>query len=370
MRAVCFQDVHRVVVDEVDDPVVESATDAIIKVDVAGLCGSDLHPYFGREHGLDPGTVMGHEFVGTVIDKGDAVRSFDVGDRVCSPFTTSCGKCFYCQNGLSARCEQGQLFGWRQYGQGLHGGQAEQVRVPLADGTLVKIPAGVTPEQALLLGDNLSTAYFGAALAIHSELPDACVVIVGCGTVGLLAVKIACDKSPSCVVAIDPNAKRAQMAERQGATAFTDEQGAIEFVRRQTAGRGADSVLEFVGLPAAQRLAFKIIRPGGRMSMIGFHTESNFAFAPSEAYDKNLTICTGRCPARSLMESLVDRFRNEPLATSWCITQRFGLHEGVSAYDVFGLYPTVKRQEPDASESVRLREAGDSANASQLRVGT
>jgi len=123
--------------ESVPDPEIVETSDVIVRTRAAGLCGSDLHPYFGRERGIEPGTVMGHEVVGEVVEVGADVRSLSVGDRVVAPFTTSCGVCFYCRTGLTARCEQGQLFGWIQDGAGLHGCQAEAVRVPLADGTLV-----------------------------------------------------------------------------------------------------------------------------------------------------------------------------------------------------------------------------------------
>ena len=150
MKALTFHGVENVAYETVPDPEMREPRDAIVRVDVAGLCGSDLHPYFGRETGIDPGTVLGHEFVGEVVEiDSEAIRRiadadhdvrFSTGDRVVAPFTTNCGNCFYCRAGLTARCERGQLFGWREGGRGLHGGQAQFVRVPLADATLVRVP--------------------------------------------------------------------------------------------------------------------------------------------------------------------------------------------------------------------------------------
>ena len=165
MRGICFEQVEIVATRQMNDPVIEHGNDAIVTVQLSGLCGSDLHPFFGRETGMDAGTVMGHEFVGQVVETGDEVRTVRKGDRVCAPFTTSCGECFYCKQGLTARCVQGQLFGWRSGGVGLHGAQAELVRVPLADGTLVKLDEDMPDEVALLVGDNLSTGYFCAEMA-------------------------------------------------------------------------------------------------------------------------------------------------------------------------------------------------------------
>ncbi|QEF98258.1 NADP-dependent isopropanol dehydrogenase [Stieleria maiorica] len=336
MRAVCFQSVRQVAVQEIADATLEAATDAVVQVEVAGLCGSDLHPYFGRESGLDPGTVMGHEFVGRVVEVGDQVRSVAIGDRVCSPFTTNCGTCFYCRRGLSSRCPSGQLFGWRQKGVGLHGGQSERVRVPLADGTLMKIPDGIDPVAALLLGDNLSTGYFGASLAVDpSSIGEDAFAVVGCGTVGLLAIASARRMGARNIYAIDPNTARLQIAERLGAAVFNAPEDALSAVRSATDGRGADGVMEFVGLPEAQALAYRLIRPGGRMSVIGCHCTPNFAFSPADAYDKNLTYRTGRCPARSYMDVLPETLATEPMDFSWCVTHRFGVDDAEEAYQTF-----------------------------------
>ena len=121
MKGVCFQDVERVACKQVPEPRLIWPTDAIVKVRLAGLCGSDLHLFHGREKGVDPGMVMGHELVGTVVDVGSDVRDIRVGDRVFTPFTTSCGECFFCQRGLTARCARGELFGWVEDGKGLQG---------------------------------------------------------------------------------------------------------------------------------------------------------------------------------------------------------------------------------------------------------
>ncbi len=187
MKGICFQAVGEVATVEIPDPQMEQATDAIVKVSMAGLCGSDLHSFLGREQGLDVGTVMGHEFVGTIVDLGSETLSqsdLRLGDRVFAPFSTNCGNCFYCQSGLTSRCESGQLFGWRHNKAGLHGGQSEFVRVPLAAGSLKKLPANVSDTDALLLGDNFSTGYFCAELA--EVKPDGVYVVIGCGTVGQL----------------------------------------------------------------------------------------------------------------------------------------------------------------------------------------
>lgn len=333
MRGVCFESVEKIAVRQLADPVIEHERDAIVRVDLAGLCGSDLHPFFGREHGIDVGTVMGHEFVGEVVALGRPNATLSVGDRVCSPFTTNCGTCFYCLAGLTSRCERGQLFGWREQGVGLHGAQSQFVRVPHADSTLLSIPAGLSDETALLLGDNLSTGYFAAEMAGIGE--SGVYVVVGCGTVGLLAIVAALRRGASAVISVDPNPSRAAIAARLGATAFTDADEAVAVVSDLTDGRGADAVAELVGLPEAQRLAYRLVRPGGTMSVIGCHCSPHFAFSPAEAYGKNLTYRTGRCPARALMSTLVDGLIKDPVDLSWCVTHRFSIDQAIAAYDTF-----------------------------------
>ncbi len=333
MKGVCFHDVQQIRLLEVDQPKIESPGDVIVKASLAGLCGSDLHAYFGRESGLDPGTIMGHEFVGTIVDVGAKVESFATGDRVYVPFSTNCGECFYCNQGLTSRCCQGQLFGWLQNGVGLHGGQSEYVRVPLAEGSLMKVPDGVSDVAALLLGDNFSTGYYCAELA---EVRSGGVyAVVGCGTVGQLCIVSALQMGAEKVFAFDLVAERRSQAEALGAIPMIPGEVSIAEVLRATGGRGVDGVMELVGLPPAQKLACQLMRPGGVMSVIGCHCTPNFAFSPVDAYDKNLTYKTGRCPARYYMEKLTHRVAQGEFDLESFVTHRFGIDECEKAYDVF-----------------------------------
>ncbi len=332
MKGVCFQGIEHVETRTLPDPEIESPDDVIVQVHLAGLCGSDLHPFFGRETGIDPGTVMGHEFIGEVVALGAGVQKLKTGDLVGSPFTTSCGRCFYCQRGLFARCQQGQLFGWREQGQGLHGGQAEWVRVPLADGTLVPLN-GMPPEIGLLLGDNLSTGYFCAEMAETG--PAGVYAVIGCGTVGLLCVMSCLARGVERLFAFDPQAHRLQLAETWGANTFSDEAGFVQSILDATDGRGADGVMELVGLPAAQDLAYRVMRPAGIMSVVGCHCTPDFSFSPVDAFDKNLTYRTGRCSARgyfSRLDGLIERFESD---LQGMISHRFALDDAQQAYDVF-----------------------------------
>ncbi len=333
MRGVCFQSVQCVDWIELADPQLEDPRDAIVQVEVAGMCGSDLHPFFGRERGLDLGTVMGHEFVGRVVEIGSEVNHIAVGDRVYAPFTTSCGKCFYCKAGLTSRCVHSQLFGWRSDGKGLHGGQSELVRVPLADGTVAKVPDGLSAESALLLGDNFSTGYFCAEMAAIA--PAGLTAVIGCGSVGILSVIAARLLGAAKIIAIDMVPHRLALAAAHGAVTAAPGEEAVALVMDMTDGRGADSVMELVGLPAAQELAFQLIRPGGVMSVIGCHTAKQFTFSPVDAYDKNLTYRTGRCPARHYMDKLTQRVVDGEVKLDFMITHRFHPANCAEAYDIF-----------------------------------
>lgn len=334
MKALTFQAPRRLAVEQVDDPGIVEPTDVIVEVERAAICGSDLHVYHGREEGLDAGCVMGHEFVGRVVAAGRAVTLLAVGQAVFSPFTTSCGQCYYCRAGLTSRCSSGQLFGWVQEGAGLHGGQAQLVRVPLADSTLLPVPDGVAPDEALLLGDVFSTGYFCAEQAEVG--PAGVYVVLGCGPVGLCAILGARERGAREVFAVDRVPERLSLAEAFGARAIdlrSDDAGAV--VEQATGGLGADAVLEGVGSPAAHRLAVDLVRPGGTVSVVGVHNESGFSFTPAEAYDKNLTYRVGRCPARRLMEQLVPVVQRREYDLASLISHRMRLDQGVEAYRIF-----------------------------------
>lgn len=334
MQALTFAGVETIAHETVPDPKILEATDAVVQITLAGICGSDLHVYHGREGGLDIGTVMGHEFVGTVIETGNDVNKFKKGSRVLSPFTTSCGDCFYCRIGLTCRCEKGNLFGWMQNAHGLHGAQAQFIRVPMADGTLIPLSDDLSEEKGLLLGDIFSTGYFCAENAGIKE--NGVYVVIGCGPVGLMTIVAAKHLRAEKLFAIDFSDGRLQMANKFGAVplnaSLTDAKAAL---MQATNGRGADAVMEVVGSAEALRLAIDLLRPGGTISSVGVHTAKNFAFSPGEAYDKNLSYKIGRCPAhyyaeKLLREGVIQRYEVEKI-----ITHHFTLDKGAYAYEVF-----------------------------------
>jgi threonine dehydrogenase-like Zn-dependent dehydrogenase len=334
MKAVTFQGNARVEISTLPDPELRAPGDVVVRNRVSAICGSDLHVYLGRETGIEPGTVMGHEFLGEVVEVGKGVKGLKRGDLVVSPFTTSCGSCFYCRKGLTCRCTQGQLFGWVEKGRGLEGAQAEYVRVPLADSTLVKLPPDVDVETALFLGDILATGFYCADMA--EARPEGVYAVVGCGPVGLFAVLGARDRGAEQVFAVDVLPERLALAGSFGATPI-DARGTDprEVVREATEGRGADAVLEVVGSPDATRLAFDLVRPGGIVSAVGVHTEAQFAFSPVEAYDRNLTYRAGRCPARAYIERLLPLVRERKYDFASIVSHRLPLADAVRGYALF-----------------------------------
>jgi alcohol dehydrogenase len=291
--------------DALPEPEIEEPTDAVIAVRASGLCGSDLHPYEGRE-AARRGVVPGHEAVGEVVAVGDAVDRFRAGDRVLVPFTTSCGACAPCRRGLSARCERGQLFGWGDPDRAtapLHGAQAERLRVPLADSTLVALPSHLDDVDAVLLTDNLPTGWVAAQRA--GIEPGTPVVVVGAGSVGLCAVWAAKELDASPVVAVDPVGARRQRATELGALAVTpaDAAAAVEAIDPA----GVLSVIEAAGTAPAQQLAAELAAPGACLSLISVQTGDRFGFRPVDAYDRNLTVRAGRAPVRSALDLLLPR---------------------------------------------------------------
>ena len=334
MHALLFNNVHQIGYETTLDPRIEDAKDVIVKVDLAGLCGSDLHVYHGRETGLDAGTVMGHELVGEIVEVGRDVQSLSVGDAVFCPFTVNCNDCYFCDRGLTARCVHSQLFGWVEQGQGLQGGQAEYVRVPFADATLMKLPAELPLEDALLMGDNFTTGFFCAEMAEIE--PQGTYLVLGCGTVGLMTIQAARELSAENLYAFDPVEYRANRAASMGVTAFHSEDELEATLRDATEGRGADAVMEVVGNLPAQSLAMRLLRPGGILSVAGVHTAPQFSFSPVDAFDMNLTYKTGRCSSRAYMEKLLPMVVERQLKLGErYVSHRLPLSQGREAYQMF-----------------------------------
>lgn len=334
MHALTFHGKQTIRYESIPDPKIIQDTDAIVKVKLCAICGSDLHVYHEHEKGIDHATAMGHEFTGEIVETGRGVKNFKKGNKVMSPFSTSCGNCFYCTRGLTSRCVQSQLFGWVENQKGLQGGQAEYVRVPLADTTLLPVPEGITWEQALLLGDIIPTGFFCAKQAdIHSHSTYA---VIGCGPVGLMTILGARELGAEKIYAIDTLPERLAIAGQFGAipvnASATDP---IAMLKSVTEGRGADAVMEAVGNNATGKLAYDLVRPGGIISMVGVCTDQYMPFSPTDAYNKNLTFKVGRCPARYLMDSLIPVVQSNRYNYASIITHRMDLAQGITGYDLF-----------------------------------
>jgi threonine dehydrogenase-like Zn-dependent dehydrogenase len=328
VRAVVYRGVGQVAIDEVADPLLLGPGDAIVQVECSAICGSDLHVYEGRETGLDTNTVMGHEFVGRVLEPGDS--GLARGLRVVAPFSTSCGVCARCLGGLSARCERGQLFGWVRHGVGLQGAQAEYVRVPHASASLLPIPEGLDGEISLLLGDVLSTGAYGVE---RSGAPaGASIAVIGCGPVGLMAAFVAGERGLR-VFALDRVPERLAFAERLGAIAVAGADARDEVIERTRGGVAA--VIEASGSPAAARLAYELLAPGGVLAIVGVHHEAALGLSPAELYDKNLSVRSGRCPARSLMPQLLPLAVRHAERLRPLFTHRFAFADAAAAYRLF-----------------------------------
>lgn len=334
MKALTFTGLENISFESIPDPEIVTPSDVIVRVKRCAICGSDLHVYYGRELGIDHHTAMGHEFTGEVVEVGRDVKTLRKGDQVMSPFTTSCGRCFYCIRGLTCRCVNSQLFGWVENGHGLHGGQSEFVRVPMADGTLVRIPEGITVDEALMMGDILSTGFYCAKQA--QIKPDDTHAVIGCGPVGLMAVIGAKHYGSEKVYAIDTVPERLQMAKKFGAiTIDASKESAIEKIKEVTDGRGADAVMEAVGSGGAGKLAYDLIRPGGIISVVGVCNDAHLSFSPVDAYNKNITYTVGRCPARAMMNELTPFVQSKKVDFTSIVTHRMKLGDGVRGYDIF-----------------------------------
>lgn len=261
---------------------------------------SELHVFRGHQKSTTD-FIMGHEFTGEVVQVGAEVKKFKKGDRVVSPFTVSCGECFYCKRGFSSRCAKCMLFGSAV----LDGAQADYVRVPLADATLVAAPDAIDEKKLIMMADIFPTGFFAARNAFQalseSDVRDSTALLFGCGPVGICALISALEWKPKHLIAIDSVPSRLELAKSLGAETWnfqTDADGLRQRVMDLTDGRGADVAIEVVGLSPALRMAFEMLRPWGTISSVGVHNDS-IPWTGNEAYGKNLKLQMGRCPVRS-----------------------------------------------------------------------
>ncbi|HEX6350502.1 MAG TPA: alcohol dehydrogenase family protein [Candidatus Dormibacteraeota bacterium] len=340
MRAVTFRDVGDFRVEDVPKPSLQSASDVLLKVTLGAICGSDLHIYHGHTP-INPGAVVGHEFTGVVEEVGPEVRRFRPGDRVVASFFTACGHCYLCRRGWFAQCVNKGTFGHGEYFGGLGGGQAEWVVVPLADHTLEPIPEGTSDEQAIFVGDILSTAYFGAERA--EIKPGDTVAVIGAGPVGLLAVMAAQLFGPARVFAVDMVDARLEVAQELGAIPVNAaEMHPVEFLQNATQGYGVDRAIECVGAIPAVETAYNCVRGGGTVSMVGVPSQTEWDFPIVEAWLRDLTFRAGWCNVQAYMRPLLDLVAAGRLQPERIISHRMKLEEAPEAYRMFDAREATK----------------------------
>lgn len=375
MKALCWYGNDDVRVETVPDPQIINPGDAIIKVTSTAICGSDLHMLDGFIPTMQKGDVLGHEFMGEVVEVGKAVVKLKPGDRVIVPFTISCGNCFYCAKGLWSLCDNSNpnaamaekvygsspagLFGYSHMFGGYAGGQAEYVRVPYADVGPFKVPDELTDEQVLFLTDIFPTGYMAAENC--NIQPGDVVAVWGCGPVGQFAIKSAYMLGAKSVIAIDHVPERLQMAQQQGhAQVINDfETNAGEALKELTGGRGPDSCIDAVGMeahglgldmlydkvkqavraetdrPTALRHVIQSCRKGGTVSIPGVYGGLIDKFPIGAVFNKGLTVKTGQTHVHRYLRPLMDRIVSGEIDPSFVITHRLSLEDAPHAYRMF-----------------------------------
>ena len=317
--------------DTVDDPKIIDPTDAIVRIDTSTICGSDLHILKGDVPETPPGTILGHEAVGTVLEIGAGVGGVAPGDRVLLSCVSSCGRCRYCKEARYGQCLGGG--GWI-FGHTINGVQAEFARVPFADNSVYKFPEALDDEQVLFLADILPTA-FEVGVLNGAVSPGDVVAIVGAGPVGLSAILTAKLYTPGRIVAIDLADTRLESALRFGAdiTINNGREDALALVMELTDGLGADVALEAVGIPQTFELATELIRPGGHVANIGVHGKPA-ALHLEKLWVRDVTITTGLVDTFSIPR-LLRLIADGRLDPSLFATHHYPLEETMTAYDTF-----------------------------------
>ena len=331
MKALVFHGPGQRSWDTVPDPSIMAETDAIVRIDTATICGTDLHILKGDVPEVEPGTVLGHEAVGTVVETGKAVTTLQAGDRVLVSCITSCGRCRFCREGHYGLCTGGG--GWI-LGHLIDGLQGELARVPFADTSVHKLAPEIADEQALFLADILPTAYEVGVLN-GKVTPGDTVAIVGAGPIGLAAVMTAKLMTPGRIVALDVADARLEHARKLGAdvTINNGETDALTEIMELTGGLGADVAIEAVGVPETFELCAELIRPGGRVANVGVHGHPATLHL-EKLWIRDVTITTGLVDTFTTPElmKLIAGGRLDPTPFA---THRFELGEAMEAYDVF-----------------------------------
>lgn len=375
MKALCWFGKYDVRVYDVPEPKILNPHDAIIKVTTTAICGSDLHLYDGYIPTMEKGDILGHEFMGEVVEVGNAVKNLKPGDRVVVPFTIACGKCFFCKREMWSACDNTNpnagmaetlygysgsgLFGYSHMMGGYAGGQAEYVRVPFADVGPIKIENGLTDEQVLFLSDIFPTGYMAAENC--NIKPGDTVAVWGCGPVGQFAIKSAFLLGAERVIAIDDAPERLRMAaELSGAETINfAEQDVFDTLKQMTHGVGPDSCIDAVGLeahgttvdalydrakaalmlatdrPHALRQAIHACRKGGTVSVPGVYGAFLDKFPFGAAFAKGLTFKMGQTHVHKYMKPLLEKVQDGEIDPSFVITHRINLADAPAGYATF-----------------------------------
>jgi threonine dehydrogenase-like Zn-dependent dehydrogenase len=374
MRAVCWHGKHDVRVETVRDPRIVNPHDAVIKISLTAICGSDLHLYNGLVPSMLKGDILGHEFMGEVMEVGPEVRSLRKGDRVVVPFPIACGACFFCRKGLTSLCENSNpnasmaekmwgyspsgMFGYSHLTGGYAGGQAEYVRVPFADVGPIKVPDGLKDEQVLFLSDILPTGYM--AVENCGLSPGDTVAVWGCGPVGQFAIRCAYLLGAERVIAIDRIPARLQLAEKGGAEPLNyEEVDLTEALDDRTGGRGPDACIDAVGMeahapgvqgaydrakqavkletdrPAVLRQTLTMCRNGGTVSVPGVYGGFIDKVPFGSAMNRSLTIRSGQTHVHRYLRPLLERIVKGDINPSFVITHRLPLEDAPKGYEMF-----------------------------------
>ena len=378
MKATVYTGRNTVQVENVPDPKILNDRDAIVKITSTAICGSDLHLYDGYVPTMKHGDILGHEFMGEVVDVANGVENLKVGDRVVVPFPIACGNCWSCQHGLYSVCENSNpnaglgeklfghatagIFGYSHLTGGYAGGQAEYARVPFADVGPIKIEDDLTDEQVLFLSDIFPTGYMGAELCDISG--GEVVAVFGAGPVGLFAIASAILLGAEQVIAVDHQPYRLEMARNKaGATATinaSEDPDVVEQLKELTGGRGPDAVIDCVGLEAthghalvnaadrfkqanrletdrgpALRDAIMACRPGGIVSVMGVYGGLMDKFPTGAFMNKGLQLRSGQCHVQRYLRPLYDRIRDGQIDPSFIVTHRLPLDLAPDAYETF-----------------------------------
>ncbi len=375
MKALCWYGKEDVRVETVPDPTLTNPRDAIVKVTTTCICGSDLHLYNGVIPSMEQGDILGHEFMGEVVEVGTEVQNLKVGDRVVVPFTIACGGCFFCQRGLWSLCDNSNpnaaaaeqlygssgsgLFGYSHMFGGYAGGQAEYARVPFADVGPMKVPDGITDDQAVFLTDIFPTGYMAAE---NCDIQQGDTVAVwGCGPVGQFAIRSAFMLGADKVIAIDDVPERLSLAQAGGAETlnFRLVKDIVGVIKDMTGGRGADATIEAVGMeahgtgimatvdrvkhnlklqtdrPTALREAIQACRKGGTVSIPGVYSGFIDHVPFGAAFGKGLTLKMGQTHVQRYLAPLMERIVNGQIDPSFIITHRMSLQEAPNGYRIF-----------------------------------